>query len=133
VEEPAFPRLPRDLASLGKNDPRALLWELNEVLGREVLVDILSGGDAIPRRHPTKNILVIIRNWPNRGDGLHGLAVKSVSQKLHIPRLGVKGPQVGDCGRKRCSSDRQQQMVMDGVPDRAPRSRPDRSVPAWIW
>ena len=107
--------------------------ELNGVLCGEVLVNFLSGADAVPGRLPSEDILLISRDRTNRGDSLNCLIVKSVSQKLHIPRLGVKSPQVGDCGRKRCSSDRQQQMVMDGVPDRAPRSRPDRSVPACIW
>jgi hypothetical protein len=59
---PAFPRSSKDVVSLGKNAPRSLLRGLKEVLGREVLVDLLSGADAIPGGLPMENIPLIIRN-----------------------------------------------------------------------
>ena len=65
-----------------------------------MLVDLLGGADAVPGGFPTENVLLIIGNWLNRGDALHSLTVKSVSQKLHVPGTSVRSPLVRDRGWK---------------------------------
>ena len=80
------------MVGLGKDAPRALLRELNGVLGRQVLVDFFSGADAVSGGFSPKYILLISRHWTDRGDSLDCLQVKSVRQKLHIPSLGIREP-----------------------------------------
>jgi hypothetical protein len=43
----------QDFISLGENASETLLWELNYILGGEVLVNILGGANAILSGLPT--------------------------------------------------------------------------------
>jgi hypothetical protein len=69
---------------------------LDVVLGGEVLVNVFGGTNAVFGGHPSEYILLFIRNWAHRGDSLYCLIIKSVIQKIHIPRLSIRDPKVGN-------------------------------------
>ena len=62
--------------------------EVESNFGRTGACKCFCGAEAILGGCPSKDVVLVIRNWAHRGDGLDCLivkSVKSVRQKLHIP------------------------------------------------
>ena len=91
-------------------------------------VNTFGSAKTVLGRCPSKNVLLITRNRFDGGNGLDSLVSKSVGEKLHIPGMSVRNLEIRNCRRQGISSDRQEEMVVNGVPYRTPRSRLDGGV-----
>jgi len=100
-----------------------------DVIGnREVIVNSFGGSHFVLSRSPSENVAGCIVNSGSSNNLLNSLIVKSSIEEVNVLLVGVGVPKVTDSVWKRKRSDREKKVVMDGIPDVAPRGGPDRAV-----
>lgn len=67
-------------------------------------------------------------NCLNLGDGLGCLSTENFRDKVYIPGLSIGVPMISNRLGKVRPSDREIEVIMNGVPERTPRARPDTRV-----
>jgi len=100
-----------------------------DVIGnREVIVNSFGGSHSVLSRSPSENVTGYIVNSGSSKDLLNSLIVKSSIEEVNVPLVGVGVPKITESVWKRKLSDREKKVVMDGIPDVAPRGGLDRAV-----
>lgn len=63
-----FPRTVQNVVSPREDTTRSLGWQIDGIVGGELLVDSFGGTDPIFGRLPAQDVRVILRNRPSRSD-----------------------------------------------------------------
>jgi hypothetical protein len=77
---------------------------------------------------PCDDVLLVCWDQSDAGDCLHCLSTKNLHKKLLVPLLRVLVPEVSNPLRQRLQSNRKVEVIMDRLPERKPRSRPNAGV-----